>query len=187
MLSVLADVGGLMAGGLEGAWFVVFLFLLVVWSVVYTLISTLFTSYVSFLTPLTSLKCPREIGSALNVIVSGQILSIQWFLIFQFKIITFFFYLFCLLESCVCFGLCYVWLDVHFQLGASRIFGSQAGSNPNFTHWNNQLWHFLLFLTVNYREFCSLRNPIYYKILVVVGVVWVKLQLSEELSPSDQI
>ena len=95
MLSVLADVGGLMAGGLEGAWFVVFLFLSAVWSVVYTLISTLFTSYVSFLTPLTSLKCPREIGSALNVIVSGQILSIQWFLIFQFKIITFFFYLCC--------------------------------------------------------------------------------------------
>ena len=27
MLSVLADVGGLMAGGLEGAWFVVFVFL----------------------------------------------------------------------------------------------------------------------------------------------------------------
>ena len=134
MLSVLADVGGLMAGGLEGAWFVVFVFLSAVWSVVYTLISTLFTSYVSFLTPLTSLKCPREIGSALNVIVSGQILSIQWFLIFQFKRITFFFYLFVVGMLCLFWPLlCLIGRPLSIgQLGASWIFGSQSDSNPNF-------------------------------------------------------
>ena len=114
------------------------------------LTSSLYTSHV-FLAPLNSVNCFREIGSALNAVVSGQLLSIKWFLICQFKRITFFLYLF--FESCVCSGLCYVWLDVHFQLGASWIFGNQSDSNPNFTHWNNQLWHFLLFQTVNYREF----------------------------------